>query len=143
MARGSPRIGLPEINLGLMAGGGGTQRLPRLIGRPAASRLAFLGERLDADAAEAIGLVWAVDEGQALPAARELAARLAEQAPGALRRIKRAISEGLASSIEQGLALERELAIETSGGSEALEGVRAYLEKRSPGWKLRPKTSSG
>ena len=137
MARGRPRIGLPEITLGLMPGGGGTQRLPRLVGRPAASRLAFLGERLDADEAEAIGLVEAVDEGQALPAARELAGRLAQQAPGALRRIKRALTQGLAGSLAEGLALERELALETSGGDEALEGVRAYLDKRQPGWRTR------
>lgn len=134
MARGRPRIGLPEISLGLMPGGGGTQRLPRLVGRQAASRLAFLGERLDADQAAAIGLVEAVDEGQALPAALELAYRLAEQAPGALRRIKLALVGGLAGSLEEGLALERTLAAETSGGEEALEGVRAYLEKRPPRW---------
>ncbi len=134
MARGRPRIGLPEIGLGLMPGGGGTQRLARLVGRQAASRLAFLGERLDAGAAEAIGLVTAVDEGQALAAARALAERLAEQAPGALRRIKRALVEGLAGSLADGLALERRLAAETSGGEEALEGVRAFLEKRAPRW---------
>jgi enoyl-CoA hydratase len=134
MARGRGRIGLPEITLGLMPGGGGTQRLARLVGRQAASRLAFLGERLDADQAEAIGLAYAVDEGRALPAARELAGRLEGQAPGALRRIKRALLEGLAGSLEEGLALERELAVETSGGEEALEGVRAFLEKRDPNW---------
>lgn len=134
MARGRPRIGLPEVSLGLMPGGGGTQRLPRLVGREAASRLAFLGERLDADAAAEIGLVEAVDEGQALPAALELAGRLAKQAPQALRRIKRALVGGLAGSLEEGLALERRLAAETSGGDEALEGVRAYLDKRPPRW---------
>lgn len=135
MARGRARIGLPEITLGLMPGGGGTQRLARLVGRTAASRLAFLGERLDADAAQAVGLVEAVDAGQALPAAIALAERLAGQAPGALRRIKRALVEGLAGDLDSGLALERRLAAETSGGDEALEGVRAFLEKREPGWR--------
>jgi enoyl-CoA hydratase/carnithine racemase len=137
MARGRPRIGLPEITLGLMPGGGGTQRLPRLVGRQAASRIAFLGDRLDADQAEAIGLVQAVDAGEALPAARELAGRLAEQAPEALRRIKLALAGGLAGSLADGLALEQALAIETSGGEEAKEGVSAFLEKRGPRWRKR------
>lgn len=135
MARGQPRIGLPEVSLGLMPGGGGTQRLARLVGKTAASRLMFLGELLNADAASEIGLVEAVDPGQALPAALALAARLAQQAPGALRRIKAALVEGLAGDLESGLALERRLAAETSGSDEALEGVLAFLQKREPSWR--------
>lgn len=134
MARGRARIGLPEITLGLMPGGGGTQRLARLVGRAAASRMAFLGHRLDADAAAAIGLVEAVD-GSAREAALELASELAAQAPEALRRIKRALVEGLSGALDAGLALERRLAAEQSGSAEALEGVNAFLERRRPGWR--------
>lgn len=134
MARGRARIGIPEITLGLAPGGGGTQRLARLVGRTSAARMAFLGQRLDADAAAAIGLVEAVDEGHALESALDLAERLAAQAPGALRRIKRALVGGLEGSLAEGLALEREMAILTSGGDEAMEGVNAFLEKRPPAW---------
>lgn len=136
MARGRARIGLPEVTLGLMPGGGGTQRLARLVGRGAASRMAMLGERLDADAAAAIGLVEAVD-GSAREAALELAGRLAGQAPEALRRIKRALVEGLAGSLDDGLALEGRLATEQSGSDEALEGVTAFLERRPPAWRFQ------
>jgi len=134
MSEGPALIGCPEIRLGIIPGGGGTQRLPRLVGRAQATRLLLLGERLGAREALEIGLVDGVGStaeatrGEALALARRLAAM---PAPG-LRLIKRCLSEGLDLPLEAGLRVEREAAIEALAQPEAREGLNAFLEKRSP-----------
>lgn len=128
MARGRARIGLPEAALGLMPGAGGTQRLSRLVGRERAARMMMLAERLDADEAERIGLVSAVEAGTAEAAAGDLAERLAMMPASSLRGIKQA----LGTAGEAGLARERHTAAEVFAQAEAAEGIAAFLEKREP-----------
>lgn len=134
MAQGRPRIGLPEITLGIVPGGGGTQRLARLIGRAAATEMLLLGERLDAEAALRVGLVSraCADADAALAEGRSLAQRLAQQSPTATRLIKRALNDGVDGDLVNGLAVEREAVIEALGSADAIEGFTAFLEKRPP-----------
>jgi enoyl-CoA hydratase len=134
MSRGRPRIGVPEVTLGIVPGGGGTQRLARLIGRAAATELLLLGSRLDADEAASIGLVSrsCPDADAALAEGRALAARLAAGSPTALRLIKRALNDGVDADLPAGLAVEREAVIEALGSPDAIEGFTAFLEKRPP-----------
>lgn len=138
MAKG-PTIGLPEITLGLVPGGGGTQRLARLVGRPKALEMLMLGSRLDAEEAGAAGLVTAVgaDASDTLEQAVALAGRLARRAPVALRLIKRAVNDGVDGDLERGLAIEREAVVEALQTEDSREGVTAFLEKRSPQFRGR------
>lgn len=139
MSRGRARIGLPEATLGFVPGGGGTQRLARLVGRAAATELLMLGRRIDADEAERIGLVTAACDDAASTRARaeELAAELASRPPVALRLIKRALNDGVDGDLPAGLAVEREAVIEALATEDAREGPRAFLEKRPPDFKGR------
>jgi enoyl-CoA hydratase len=131
MTRGRARIGLPEVTLGLIPAAGGTQRLPRLVGRLRASELMMLGERLDADAAERIGLVTrACDD--AREEAFELALRLVKMPRSSLRAIKQCLNDGFDGDLMRGLAVERSAAIEVMAADEAREGVAAFLEGREP-----------
>jgi enoyl-CoA hydratase len=134
MTDGPALIGCPEVRLGIIPGGGGTQRLPRLVGRARARRMLMLGERLGAQEAAAIGLVDEAcpDAEATLAAARAFAAQLAEMPAPGLRLIKRCLDEGLDRPLEEGLAVEREAAIEALAQPEAREGLRAFLEKRTP-----------
>jgi enoyl-CoA hydratase/carnithine racemase len=134
MQAGEALIGCPEIRLGIIPGGGGTQRLPRLVGRSHAARMLLLGLRLGAREAERIGLVDEVrDTGEeTVAAALELAAQLAEMPAPGLRLIKRCLSDGYDAGLVQGLAVEREAAIEALAQPEAREGLQAFLERRTP-----------
>lgn len=136
MAQGRPRIGLPEINLGIVPGGGGTQRLARLIGRAAATEMLLLGARVDADEARRLGLVTrsCADADAALAEGRGLAAKLAGQSPTAARLIKRALNDGVDGDLVRGLAVEREAVIEALASPDAIEGFTAFLEKRPPSY---------
>jgi enoyl-CoA hydratase len=137
MEEGRPRIGQPEVNLGILPGGGGSQRLPRLIGRAAATEMLMLGKILSASEAKAIGLVHRVGESteDTIAQARELATELATKAPIALEGIKRALNDGVDGDLTSGLAIEREAVIEALGTKDAEEGVAAFLEKRPPEWR--------
>jgi enoyl-CoA hydratase/carnithine racemase len=134
MTAGKPLIGLPEIRLGIIPGGGGTQRLPRLIGRARAARLLLLGERVGAEEAAAIGLVDEAcpERAATLEAALELAARLAEMPSPGVRLIKQCLNDGYDPGLEHGLLVERNAAIEALSQPEAREGLHAFLEKREP-----------
>ena len=139
MARGRARIGLPEVTLGIVPGGGGTQRLARLIGRAKATELLMLGKRLDADEAVAVGLVTEAcdDPVSTLACAQELAAELATRPPIAIRNLKRALNDGVDGDLVRGLAVEREAVIEVLGTEDALEGARAFIDKRPPDFQGR------
>jgi enoyl-CoA hydratase len=129
MTRGKARIGLPEVLLGLIPAGGGTQRLSRLVGRSRATELLMLGERLDADEAERVGLVTrAADDARA--AAVEHARRLALLPQSSLSAIKLCLNDGYDSSLVHGLAVERAAAVGAFVQPEASEGVAAFLAKR-------------
>ena len=131
MARGPARIGLSEAALGIIPGGGGTQRLPRLVGRARATELLMLAQRLDADEAARIGLVTAAcDPGTVRAVAIAHAERLAAMPRSSLRLIKRALNDGYDGDLLRGLAVERDAAIEAVLSPEAREGIAAFVDKR-------------
>lgn len=138
LAADTARLGQPEINLGIIPGYGGTQRLARLVGRGRAKLLCMLGDPIDAAEALRIGLVdRVVPAADLMDEAKQLARRLAGKAPVALALIKRAINVGLEGSLAEGLAYEAAqfgLAFDTE---DRLEGVNAFQEKRKPVWQGR------
>jgi enoyl-CoA hydratase len=138
IAARSARFGQPEVNLGILPGGGGTQRLPRLVGMGRAMRLILTGEIIDAEAAERMGLVDEVVDDDALrQRTGELAARIAAQSPVALRLIKEAVRAAADMPLSAGLAFERELFVTAFASEDRTEGVAAFLEKRTPAFRGR------
>lgn len=126
-------IGLPEANLGLMAGAGGTQRLPRLVSPGIAKLMLFTGDTISAQEALRIGLVEkVVSPDQVIPAAKEIAEKIARKGPVAIRLIKRAINEGLDLPLPEALRLQVSLFGEVCGTEDKNEGIKAFLEKRAP-----------
>ena len=127
------QLGLTEVNLAIIPGGGGTQRLPRLVGRGRALEMILTGARIDAREAWRIGLVErVVPAADVLAAARELARALAEKAPVALRYAKEAVVKGLELPLADGLRLENDLATLLRTTEDRVEGAKAFLEKRKP-----------
>ncbi len=127
------RLGFPAVGRGLMPADGGTQRLPRLVGRGKALELLFTGDTITAGEALDIGLVGrVVDDGALMREAAELAAALAAKAPLALRFIKEAVAKGLDLTLPQGLRLEADLYFLLHTTADRTEGIRAFLEKRPP-----------
>ncbi len=138
IAARSARFGQPEVNLGILPGGGGTQRLPRLVGLGRAMRLALTGELIGADEAERIGLVdEVVDDDKLSERTAELAESIARHSPVALKLIKEAVRASAEMPLAAGLALERELFITAFSSEDRTEGVAAFLEKRTPDFKGR------
>ena len=128
VASASARFGQPEILLGIIPGGGGTQRLARLVGPARAKDLVFSGRMVDATEAAAIGLVDSVVDGDARDAALDLAARYARGPRGATALAKQAIDQGLDGSLEDGLLLEQRLFVSSFGLDDATVGVASFLE---------------
>jgi len=127
------QLGLTEVNLAIIPGGGGTQRLPRLIGRGKALEMILTGARVDAREALRIGLVErVVPATEVLSSAQALARTLAEKAPVALRYAKEAVVKGLGLPLEDGLRLENDLATLLRTTDDRIEGAKAFLEKRKP-----------
>ncbi len=127
------RFGLPEVTLGLMPGGGGTQRLPRRIGGAATLELILLGRVIDSERAHALGLVNVLaDEGTALARAQDTARRLASLPAVAIQSAKRAVRAGIEEGLAAGLDLERRLFLEVAHSADASEGANAFLAKRTP-----------
>jgi enoyl-CoA hydratase len=139
IAAANARFGQPEINLGIMPGWGGTQRLPRLIGAGRAMPLLLTGDPIDARTALEFGLVTAVVEpGELREAALALAATIATRAPLAVAAAKRAVVEGLdQAGIAEALAVERREFTALFATEDAGEGVAAFLGKRAPEWRGR------
>jgi len=127
------RLGLTEIDLAIIPGGGGTQRLPRLVGRGRALEMILTGARIDAREAWRIGLVErVVPADEVKSAALDLARTLAAKAPVALRYAKEAVVKGLGLSLVDGLRLEHDLATLLRTTEDRIEGAKAFLEKRKP-----------
>ena len=132
------RLGLAEVNLGVLPGMGGTQRLPRLVGRGRAMELAASGRTIIFEEALEMGLITAIYEpenffDQVLAYAKQFAAP--SKASFAVGKIKRAIHVGMESSLDEGLAFEREVLFEAFESQDAAEGLAAYREKRVPKFK--------
>ena len=135
VASSSAKVGQPEIRLGIIPGWGGTQRLPRLVGRGRALEILLTGEPIDAERARELGLVnLVVEPDQLRTASLELAGRLAEQAPLSVAAIKRAVSGGLDQPLAAGLALELDEFDQAFRSADAAEGISAFLEKRRAKW---------
>jgi enoyl-CoA hydratase len=138
IAADTAKLGQPEINLGLIPGYGGTQRLARLVGRGRALELLLTGDPVDAQEAWRLGLVnRVVPAADVVPAAQALAARLASKAPHAVRAILDAVARGLDGSLAQGLAYEASLFGLVTATDDMKEGTRAFLEKRAPAFTGR------
>lgn len=134
-ARGTGKLGLPEVALGVLPGTGGTQRLTRLIGKARAMELMCEGGLIDFERAAELGLVNHLWEREGfLDRAREYARSFCppNKASLAVGHIKRAVSAGAEMSLEHGLALERELQQRLFESEDAAEGIAAYNEKRKP-----------
>jgi enoyl-CoA hydratase len=133
IASETARFGQPEINLGLIPGYAGTQRLPRLVGKGVALDILLTGRQIDAREALQIGLVnRVVPSGELLAEARKLATTLAGSAPHALRCIIQAVNEGGETTLERGQSLEAALFGLTAATDDKREGTAAFLEKRQP-----------
>jgi enoyl-CoA hydratase/carnithine racemase len=130
---GNYKLGTPEVTLGILPGNGGTQRLPRLIGRSRAAELLLTGRTFSPEDARAWGLIAALyDPAEADDRVRAYALRFANGAALATAAIKRAVHEGADMSLEQGLGLEAELIEELFHSQDAREGLHAFVEKRDP-----------
>ena len=132
------RFGQPEINLGLIPGGGGTQRLSRLVGSGHAMRLILTGDMIGAAEAREIGLVEMVVPHEELRARTlELAGKIASKSPLTVRVAKEAIRAGERLSIEDGIVYERDLFCLCFSTADKEEGVKAFLDKRPAQWQGR------
>lgn len=130
------KMGQPEINLGIIPGFGGTQRLPRIVGIGRAMEMLLTGDPIAAEQAERWGLVNAVlPAEELLDKALEMAAKAASKAPVATRLIQDAVYAGLEKSLHQGLRLEAEHFGKVFKTEDKDEGISAFLEKRAPVFK--------
>lgn len=128
------KFGQPEVNLGIIPGYAGTQRLPRLIGLGDALYLMLTGEMIGAEEALRLGLVQKVIEpDQLMPVAVQIAKTIASKGPKAVKAVKRVARRGLSEDFDAGCALESETFSAIFEG-EGTEGMRAFLEKRPPKW---------
>ena len=129
-------FGQPEINLGIIPGGGGTQRLTRLIGEGKAMEMILTGDIIDAKTAFTLGLVNMVVPAEDLEAkTMEIANRISEKSPIALRMAKEAVRIASRSNLDEGLRREVDLFALCFSSEDKDEGVRAFLEKRKPAFK--------
>jgi enoyl-CoA hydratase len=133
MTRGKARIGLPEVLRGLIAAGGGTQRTVRLLGRTHALNLSLRGLMIDADRAEAIGLVTqAVDAAELVSTTQALADELLGLPTLTMAAIKRCINIGGDMDLQSGLQIEQDEMSGLGATEDTREGVAAFVEKRDP-----------
>ncbi len=138
IAAANARLGLPEVGLGIIPGGGGTQRLTRLVGAGRAKLMIFSGEPLTAQEAERIGLVEkVVPQDQLMAECRAIAEKIISRGPIAVRLAKQAINGGFERPLSEALELEAECFARAMDTEDKNEGVAAFLEKRQPVWKNR------
>ena len=131
-------LGLPEVRLAVTPGAGGTQRLPRVVGLARAKELTLTGRIIDAHEAERIGLVSrVVPAGQALAAADEIAAQIAERGPLAVREVKRLIDQSAFLDLDAGIAAEIDASERVFNSQDMLEGAKAFFVTRAPEYEGR------
>jgi enoyl-CoA hydratase/carnithine racemase len=130
------RLGQPEINLGLIPGWGGTQRLPRIVGKGKALEMILTGDMITAQEAYRIGLVnKVVPAGAILKEARGLARKIVSKSKLPVAATLRAVTKGLEATVEEGLEVEKEQFVGLADSEDVREGVSAFLEKRQPEFK--------
>ena len=130
------QLGLPETRVGIMPGGGGTQRLPRAIGKYKALKMMLTGEFVSGAEAFDMGLVSeVVPDGEVLPRALEIAGKIAKLPPLSSRMIKETVLAGLDSPLDVGLHLERKAIYFLFSTKDKKEGMSAFIEKRQPKFK--------
>ncbi|GAX89561.1 enoyl-CoA hydratase-related protein [Effusibacillus lacus] len=138
VASTNAKFGQPEVNLGIVAGFGGTQRLPRLVGPGIAKELLMTGDMITADRAAQIGLVnHVVAPEELLGKAKEIAAKMLSKAPFAVQFSKKLVNEGFNMDLDRALAMESEVFGTLFGTEDRLEGMTAFLEKRSANFKAK------
>jgi enoyl-CoA hydratase/carnithine racemase len=126
-------IGQTEIDLGIIPGWGGSQRLPRLVGKAKAIEMLLLGTRISASEALSIGLITRMSQpGQLMDDAKELAKTLAKKAPITVQIILDIVTRGIETTTDQGLKIEEEGWNRVGKTKDAKEGIKAFIEKREP-----------
>jgi enoyl-CoA hydratase len=136
LASEKAKLGLPEVNLGLIQGFGGTQRLSRLVGKALAKEIIFTADAISAERAYEIGIVNRLfPQDELLPEAKKMAQKMAQKGPIALKLAKRAIDSGYNKELSEGCKLERAAFVESFTTSDSKEGMTAFLEKRKPVFK--------
>jgi enoyl-CoA hydratase/carnithine racemase len=138
VASENAQFGLGEVKLGLLPGGGGTQRLPRTIPLCHALWMLYTGDRIDAQEAYRIGLVnRVVPLSELMPTAEAMARKIMEAGPLAVRAIKQAAIKGMSMPLDDGLRLETQLFRFLRATEDSVEGTMAFAEKRKAEWKAR------
>jgi enoyl-CoA hydratase len=133
IAADTAKFGQPEVNLGIIPGYGGTQRLPRLVGRNVAKELVLTGDMITAQRAYEIGLVnRVVPAAELMTTAREIAKKILSRGPVAVRTAKMAMNRGLDMDLQNGCALEASLFAAGFATGDRVEGIAAFLGKRKP-----------
>jgi enoyl-CoA hydratase len=133
IAATTAKVGQPEVNLGIIGGFGGTQRLPRLVGQGMASYLLLTGEMIGADEAKQANLVEkVVPPDQLMAECKRIASLIASKGPQAVALTKRVVHKGLQTDLHSGLELEAQAFGSVATTADAREGTKAFLEKRAP-----------
>ncbi len=136
LASDNAKLGQPEVKLGVIPGYGGTQRLPRLVGKGMAMQLNLTGEMISAQEAHRIGLVnEVVAAAELLPRAEAIAGKIIANAPLAIRYCMEAVNKGMEMTLAEGLFLEATLFAVTCATEDKKEGTTAFLEKRAANFK--------
>lgn len=136
IASETTQLGQPEIDIGVIPGGGGTQRLTRAVGKSKAMEMILTGKRIGAEEAKSLGLVSKVVPREAyLSEAKKVAEEIADKSPVATRLAKMAVNKAFEMGLSDGLDFERELFYLLFASEDKKEGMRAFLEKRKPDFK--------
>jgi len=136
IASETTKLGQPEINIGVIPGGGGTQRLTRSVGKSKAMEMILTGKMIGAEEAKALGLVSRVVPKEAfLSEAKKVAAEVASKSPLAIKFAKQSINKAFEMGLSQGLDFERELFYLLFASEDKEEGMKAFQEKRKPEFK--------
>ena len=132
----SSKLGQPEINIGIIPGAGGTQRLTKLVGEGRSMELILTGNMISAEKAEKWGLVNLVTDEELLEEmTMEIAKQIAEKSPFAVERAKKSVKLASNTSMKKGLKKEQELFVECFKSNDGKEGIKAFIEKRKPEFK--------
>jgi enoyl-CoA hydratase len=136
VASETTQLGQPEIDIGVIPGGAGTQRLTRAVGKYKAMEMILTGKRIGAEEAKMLGLVSRVVPKEAyLTEAKKVASEIASKSPVAIRMAKMAVNKSFEMGLSQGIDFERELFYLLFASEDKKEGMRAFMEKRKPEFK--------